>query len=841
MSYKVHVGYGFHVNCYHSYRGDSNDELGFGGDIRIIRKIIDILNEFNEKGIPAKGTWDFENAYSLEWILPEYAQDIIDNVRERCNKYGDENIIMGYNNGALSAMTPDEFKASIEWAVTNPKGSGLDDIFGSCAKVVRPQEVMFTPSQVRDYNALGIEAVCLYYSCVPFDAFRTIIPQLKDEFAFNPVSYRYKEDTMTVIPTYSNTDVIDSGSLRYLVKELHGKQLSGEINNDVFIFINMDADAILWEPLGLPFPLNKIANTEGIHGLVEEISDLDYVVYDTPGNYIKTHKPLCEVNFTHDTADGSFTGYSSWSEKPFNRRIFTRLEKARAFARAAKLDEKSPSFEDRVMLLSTTHFGLASPVLNVERENTALRISSEMLAKEIEAKPKVKKSKLINPNKSELVSVQLSFDKGFLKNIGSLSIKSKELVNFGAVQMDLHEDNSVKSAFVLCRFSKIAESYDIILSADNETTPAKPLNSLNSGDLRINLCEHGEILSVKFKDRIIGDKNFLKSYLTYDREMYQFSSRKIEALPCAGEINGLRVSGEIHLPEEIKSGSFSFDFFVLPNTDCVFVQSRISYPYTKEENAISTHSSALGRNSDMKWHQTVPFQITPSLKGDICVIKRNFEEDISSYPISSFRESVSENANLDSFNNHLTCGMVGLSNGETGILIANARQVLSSMAHCPMRLRRKGSQDVVSMNPFGTYHGKQRKHPTRSNGAVGESFVLVAPQSRSLGAAYNGVEENAIMSIFAYDGLYPDDNTLKNVIGFADGGILYEAKEGYATSTEDNVNFEAIQYNMTPPDKLKPVTSSGAEQGPLKMAKIVAGAFGNIIKSQIKASGNKKI
>ncbi|MCC8023520.1 MAG: hypothetical protein LIO46_07090, partial [Clostridiales bacterium] len=159
--HKVHVGYGFHVNCYHSYRGDANDETGFGGDIRIIRKIIQHLNELNAQGVPVKGTWDFENVYSLERILPEYAPDIIDGVRERVVKHGDENIIMGYNNGALSAMTEDEFLASINWAVSNEQGSGLADLFGECAMVVRPQEVMFTPSQAQLDNRAGVAAVCL--------------------------------------------------------------------------------------------------------------------------------------------------------------------------------------------------------------------------------------------------------------------------------------------------------------------------------------------------------------------------------------------------------------------------------------------------------------------------------------------------------------------------------------------------------------------------------------------------------------------------------------------------------------------------------------------------------
>ena len=46
---KIHVAFGFHVNCYHSYRGDTNDGLGFGSDIRIIRKILDTVCEISGK------------------------------------------------------------------------------------------------------------------------------------------------------------------------------------------------------------------------------------------------------------------------------------------------------------------------------------------------------------------------------------------------------------------------------------------------------------------------------------------------------------------------------------------------------------------------------------------------------------------------------------------------------------------------------------------------------------------------------------------------------------------------------------------------------------------------
>ena len=118
--------------------------------------------------MPVKATWDTENFFSLEKILPQYAPDIIAAMQRRVKENGDENIIMGYNNGALSAMTDEELTASIQLARTNEAGSGLADIFGKCEDIVRPQEVMFTPSQVHIYKKLGIKALCLYYSCVPF-------------------------------------------------------------------------------------------------------------------------------------------------------------------------------------------------------------------------------------------------------------------------------------------------------------------------------------------------------------------------------------------------------------------------------------------------------------------------------------------------------------------------------------------------------------------------------------------------------------------------------------------------------------------------------------------------
>mgnify|MGYP001817753633 CR=1 FL=1 len=68
----IFLAFRFHANFYHSYRGDTPDELGFGKDIRIIRKIIEVLDRFNADGVPVRGTWDIENYFSLETIMPEH-------------------------------------------------------------------------------------------------------------------------------------------------------------------------------------------------------------------------------------------------------------------------------------------------------------------------------------------------------------------------------------------------------------------------------------------------------------------------------------------------------------------------------------------------------------------------------------------------------------------------------------------------------------------------------------------------------------------------------------------------------------------------------------------------
>ncbi len=826
---RIHVAYGFHVNCYHSYRGDTNDNLGFGSDIRIIRKILDVLTDFNERGIPVKATWDTENFFSLQKILPEYAPDIIEKMKERVDKYGDENIIMGYNNGALSAMTEDEFEASIELSVTNKDGSGLEDIFGKCEKIVRPQEVMFTPSQVSLYNKLGVRALCLYYSCVPFDAFRTIVPRLPDEMGFNPVTYTYKGESLTVIPTYSNSDVCDAGCMRAWVKDLRKKQLSGEINRDLFLFVNMDADAIFWETIDLGKMTGKVANTDGIHGLVEEIADLDYVVFDTPGNYLNTHESAGNIEFTQDTADGNFTGYASWAEKPFNRQIWTSLERARAMAKVtAKRDKESPSFDDRVILLSTTHFGLATPVLNIQRERTALALAESVTAKEREALGNEEGITVHNTSGSSLVCAQLEI-KNELSDIRRLSVASPDLEGFTAVS--LNEDNS--SVYLMMRFRRVKKSYKITLGTDGEIKEESGFkNQLKNDRLCLMFSPSGKLSSVYSDGRKIGDDEFLQSFITYGKKKYSFTNTSASALPVAGEGEGIRVKGEIHLPDEEAGGSFVYDFFKMPFSEGIFIRTTVNYPYTSETTSISTENSALGRYSDMKWLEAVPFQLSPCLEGDIRVIKRNFMDDVSSFRTASFGECDVKNKKIASFNHQLTGGFTGLYDEKGGIILANARQVLNSMAHCPMRLEEDGR---VRMNPFGTYYGPQRHHWSRAKDQILKVYTLVAAQGKSIAPAYNGCSETAVLALFSYDGNELSKEQKAEICAFCDGAVISGESDTAKAFEKDNVVFRQAKTDGIDEKDLKNPVLTGLSGNLFKYVTRGPVAIGHILIEQFRS------
>lgn len=352
----VYVSLSFHGNLYHSYRGDTPDDDGYGLDIDVIRGSLDWLDAYPD----VSADWDIENHFSVDGWLATDAPDIISRIRNRVATGQDAIRLMSWNNGALASENSEEFTQSIERAKTS-----LIDAFGEFDPGVQPQENMFSPDHIALYPELGIEWVTLFNSMSPFTGPPLDVP-LEGPALYNPVTITHGDASMVYVPVYSHADVLDHGGLRAWTQ-----QLSDQYAEDVILVIHFDADGETW--------LN-------FDGELERLQGAEHVAYTTIQDYLDAHAPVDTVPFVGDHADGIGDGFSSWGEKDINHEIFTEVVRSREktnFARllapgdanVAMLSEQS--LEPRLLALSTTNYGLATPYLHPDREVSARGFAAE--------------------------------------------------------------------------------------------------------------------------------------------------------------------------------------------------------------------------------------------------------------------------------------------------------------------------------------------------------------------------------------------------------------------------------------------------------------------------------
>jgi photosystem II stability/assembly factor-like uncharacterized protein len=382
----VHVALSFHTNLYHSFRGDSNDDNGFGKDIRVIRNTLDWLDRFPN----VHGDWDIENAFSLDDLLPRYAPDIIERIGVRLASGQDGLRLMSWNNGAVASEARDEFAVSVERA----KQSYVDT-FGAFDPGVQPQENMFSPDHVGWYREHGIEWITLFNSATPFTGFPPDLT-LNGRALYNPVTLADGDDEIVLVPVYHHADMLDHGGMRAWVR-----QISATIEGDTLLVIHMDADSDFW----LKFDLE-----------LEALRDEPAVRFTTIQDYLDAHGPVGRVSLPGDLADGVGDGFASWAEKLFNHEISTAIVRAREDASWASFlsddagvaDLVSDALDKRVLALSTTHFGLASPFVNPDRVETARQRTAEAVAAASAALAEAEARVAVEPGTIQLVNGRTS-------------------------------------------------------------------------------------------------------------------------------------------------------------------------------------------------------------------------------------------------------------------------------------------------------------------------------------------------------------------------------------------------------------------------------------------------
>ena len=805
MDPKIFVSFRFHGNFYHSYRGDTPDELGFGKDIRIIRHLIESLDALNAAGIPVRGTWDFENYFSLETIMPAHCPELIDGLQRRARQAGDEMQLMSYNNGLINAHTAGEFEAAIRRGISNPQGSGLRDLFGQAFyPMVRPQEMMYTPIHLQLYRRCGIEAISLYYSALPFNGFSNFIPLLSFTERYNPLTLTYPgiDETMTLIPCYNAGDLIDHLSLRRWVKGMRREQQKLERPLDLLLLVDMDADDEFW--VGYPVPLlsGHLSTIDGLKGMVQSVAGLEYVEFTTPGDYLKTHPALKSIAIHQDTADGSFDGLSSWVEKWSNQRLWTGLERARILDLQtrrlvgeslpteiqAHLDE---SFEARLKLLSTTHFGMAAPVMNLRREAVGRdlaqhAVESAALAFAQAFEPSAPGCFSLLDYRRGLPTESIAYPEKPSRALLRLALRPEAPPDFrllragGApVPSAILERAGQRELLFVDDFAP-GERKDYRIEAGSPAVPAQiPVivseAVLENEFLRIELDQDGQCSRLLHKGSAWNRAPFLSSAILYGGRRYDVQRWQRSETHSLGLVGLLVERGELDLPGGHKA-LFERQVLLAAGLPYLYIQMQVFYPRTPDQGYSKGKALRLQQAWDNAWQGVMPCEVSPDLAGSdqhpLRVWKHNFCDHVSSYDLDYGR--FSKNETVTSANNQVTHAWTAVSDGRRGLLAAQSADSTSGMAFCPLQTWKDGASLGVRFNPFGTYWGKQYHYASGDTGLgnfVAQSFSA-SDHINPYAPSYNGRMQEFRLLLAPYEGDAPPQELQRDAEAFGYPSLL---------------------------------------------------------------------
>ncbi len=777
----VHLALRFHVNFYHSYRGDSLDDRGIGKDIRVIRGILDDLDRLGAAGIPVRAAWDIENYWSLQVYMPRYAPDLIERIASRVKAGLDEVELMSWNNGLLTAHDEEEFRAAVGMAISNEAGSGVADLFPSWTRIARPQECMWNARQIGLYRDLGVEAVSLYYSAIPFNGFGSFVPPLPMERRYNPLRVVDPETgaTMRLLPAYNHGDIAEHGaSLRGWLRALRKAQLALDSPVDFILLVDMDADDSFWEGyVGRHAPFVP-PSLRGLESLVRSVADLPWLEFDLPWAYLAQHGDSGEIEIDQDLADGAFDGYSSWAEKAENPRLWSVVHVARrkagiATRLAADLDAPARAevegllrgaLEKRLLAMSTTHFGMASPVMNVERLGQAFARAGEALA--------ASEGALSMARALEGGGTGLDGDRALAPTrewwydprIDGLARGKGTIARGEGGRLDLIDPEGSRLAL-----RPAVRRVGHVVVGDM---------SIGAGGLSLEASIEGVV--ARLGDRPLFAAPLSRPWITHRGARRRGRVDSIAAREVdSGAIAELEVAGRIVLPGAGQDGEnvearWRHRYALAVGIEGFRVDVDIDYPKTAHRDYGRSKANRLARDWDARWTEVAPFELEPligsTLGAPARVWKHDFTGRVSSYELCYHR--FGPNREPDSLDNQITDSWVAVSGAKAGLLVAQSDEGSTNFAFCPMRVRIDGTRQGLHLNPFGSYHGRQWRYPTATTGLGRLAAILMADNLDPYAPSWEGQSLSFSLFLLPYAGGRPPEALRRDALVFASKGIF---------------------------------------------------------------------
>jgi len=842
------------VNYNHSYRGDRNDDTGFGYDSVVIRSIVDILNKANRRGLDARGAWDFDNFWSVQHCMKRFAPELLDAITHRIKDGPDEAIIDNWNNGSMAWMTGDELRISLERAISNPWGSGCKDLFGEFSPLVRSQEIMFSHGNIPIMKQCGLKALCMFYSAVPFDGVRNFVPRLSPNERYNPLTLKcpVSGENFLVMPMYSQGDILDNLSLEVWLEKIHRHQKRGDIPGNAMLYINMDADAKIWTGLGLPRIFDWVPNARGLDEFIEVVNKLDYVEFGTLGEYIESNPSVGDIRIDMDTADGSHTGFNSWSEKWINYPLWTMQQRARRLERAAEaVMGSSPApqehkkqaaqllygpelsnLECRIRAASTTNYGLAAPTISPDRLRVAFHF-----ARTAGDTAETALNTLLHPmhppalQAHELARISMVQFHKYEKDTPPPSAETPVFAplpdldnDVDVKKLNLVDDQGRAAAFDILDTGNDADKEKgiVFIARTGGADPIRRYTLLEGGDppraglvqvkedlltnglVVVRLNGDGFVSSVKVRGVEFASVPFFNPGVTYrtrGKDVWR-APRRCDVEMVAGQtgrFGGLRLNYEFPLENAENMVFGSLFLQVVEGLPYLYVSGTMELPQTECRDVDQNVSTRIGVKFDKRWIEVAPVNIRPvlrNLQGKYLKIwKHNYLDVTHAYDLN-WGAIDPGNRNVSSFNNHVTDGWVAAGNGEAGLLVAHDQAVNTSHAMCPMRLRERAGQQTLMLNPFGTYHGEQLTHLPDGSGVARELAVHSIPHCQSTAPSYNGRAIYFSLMLAPYQGDAPPEQAQRDAATFSMPPVLLNSEgESLAAAADPAPGFELAGYD----------------------------------------------
>ncbi len=792
----IYVSFRFNVNINYNpeeKRFLSNETFQY---LKRIEYILDALDGYNSHGISVKGTWSFTNYNSLENIILNHSPELVQRIKHRVETGFDEIELVSYSGGLTSALTEKELRKDFHKAVSNENNTGLRDIFGKVTPIVRPHENMVTPGLIPLYKKVGMEAVSVLYSGIPFHGFSNFIPKLPVEKRFNPLWYSAPdvEDKIVLLPAISGGDVYDNLGFSCMLKELRREQLEMGQPLDMLFLVDMDAGDDFWQgylntAIKKELKLSKPLFAGGINYYIQQLSKLSFIEFSSPYDYLRGHPPVGEINVGQDLACGSFDGYASWADKLENTKLWSGIDRCRlnseyALAISTHDNEIMQEVEENVEKLleatNTYYFGpevplVAKPLIEEGRE----RIKSSI------EKSKQTLNRALDSIKGEANSIRAVFPRLYYRGKG----KKKGLIRAQCLDGSSLSGKGVELSFSRDVFGRreqnlIYSGVDEEIELERETTGNSSsvfVGEETIGNSYLELCKRRiNELVLYHEGHMVTDLGSFVTSINYRGKVIPASDVSFEFYGIEGKAAFVKERGKVVLSKnQGKVANYEKIYMIAGDLPYLFVDMDISYPLTSDFGDKRKKVKKFNRGYDIRWQEIRPLEIVPAFRGSwinpIRVYKHNFLGDLNHYDFNY--EQFSKNKEVDASNNAISCSFVSFAVRSRGILLAQSLSADNSFAFARARLKKEDDFDKLIINPFGVYQGEQLNSPVKRTGLVPRKAMGFEERCMSSAPSYRGGRQQFSLMIAPYNGEEPGEELINDAIMHTYPPFIYSRDE----------------------------------------------------------------